>query len=135
MVVVYEFGSGNGHLTGHRLTNDMALAMGPSIPPRTRANTWDNSGPSKVMHHYPTSFHGERYAPSALSSESMAWTKSAEQPYSSTSYANYVDPGRDRRSFKRSSLDCRGRSEYNYAASSVESRTMDPKKSRTYPQE
>ncbi|KAF9216891.1 hypothetical protein BGZ59_007524 [Podila verticillata] len=134
MVVVYEFGSGNGHLTGHRLTNDMALAMGPSILPRTRANTWDNSGPSKIIHHYPT-FHSERYAPAP--SESTAWTKSAEQPYSSTSYANYADPGRDRRSFKRSSLDFRGRPEYNFtASSSVDSnRTMDPKKFRTYPRE
>ncbi|KAG0092795.1 hypothetical protein BGZ92_008601 [Podila epicladia] len=135
MVVVYEFGSGNGLLTGHRLTNDMALAMGPSILPRTRANTWDNSGPSKIMHHYSTSFHGERYAPSTLPSESMAWTKSAEQPYSSTSYANYADPGRDRRSFKRSSLDFRGRPDYSHSASSVDSRTMDPKKFRTYPRE
>lgn len=134
MVIVYEFSSGNGQLTGHRLTNDMALAMGPSILPRTRANTWDNSGPSKIMHHYPTSFHGERHTPSALS-ESMAWTKSAEQPYSSTSYANYADPGRDRRSFKRSSLDFRGRPEYNYTAPSVDNRTMDPKKFRTYPRE
>ncbi|KAI9233435.1 MAG: TEA/ATTS domain family-domain-containing protein [Podila humilis] len=134
MVVVYEFGSGNGHLTGHRLTNDMALAMGPSILPRTRANTWDNSGPSKIIHHYPA-FHSERYAPAP--SESTAWTKSAEQPYSSTSYANYADPGRDRRSFKRSSLDFRGRPEYNFtASSSVDSnRTMDPKKFRTYPRE
>ncbi|KAG0347385.1 hypothetical protein BG004_007887, partial [Podila humilis] len=144
LVVVYEFGMGYGQLNGFRLTNNVALVMGPNNQQhqqqqqqqqqqhhhhhRTRANTWDNSGSTKFKirtsfldsneqqqqqqqeHQYP-----QRHVVHP-SQQHQSQQPHTDPPPSSSLYANYVDPGRDRWSFKRISLDSKERPPHAFYA-------------------